>query len=91
MSFMDKLKGLVKGRETQVKQGIDKGSDAVESRVGTKHAGKVEDASERAKDMIDKQSGSDARPTSTSSTPPSSSTSTPPASTPPTTPPSDTP
>ncbi len=76
MSIMDKLKGLLKGRETQVKQGIDKASDVVEKKVGTEHADKVENVAEKAKDAVDQLSGSDA---DTSATPPV----TPPPSTPP--------
>ncbi len=59
MSILDKLKGLLKGRETQVKQGIDKASDVVEKKVGTEHAAKVEDVAEKAKDAVDKLAGSD--------------------------------
>ena len=33
MGFLDKIKGLMKGRETQVKGGIDKVSDTVEKKV----------------------------------------------------------
>lgn len=54
MSIVDKLKGLLRGRETQVKSGIDKVSDTVEKRVGAKNAGKVENAAEKAKDAVDK-------------------------------------
>ena len=54
MGLMDKLKGLLRGRETQVKQGIDKASNAVESKVGDKHAAKVDQVAEKAKDAVDK-------------------------------------
>lgn len=54
MSIVDKLKGLLRGRETKVKSGIDKVSDTVEKRVGDKNAGKVENAAEKAKDAVDK-------------------------------------
>lgn len=54
MGFMDKLKGLVRGRESQVKQGIDSASNAVEKKVGAKHAAKVDQAADKAKDAVDK-------------------------------------
>lgn len=53
MSIVDKLKGLLRGRETKVKSGIDKVSDTVEKRVGDKNAGKVENAAEKAKDAVE--------------------------------------
>ena len=53
MGLMDKLKGMLRGRETQVKQGIDKASNAVEGKAG-KHAGKVEQVAEQAKGAVDK-------------------------------------
>lgn len=54
MSILDKIKGLLRGREKQVKSGIDKVSDTIEKRVGDKHAGKVEGAADKAKDAVDK-------------------------------------
>jgi len=54
MGFMEKFKGLVKGREKQVKQGIDKAADVVEKRVGAKNAGKVDSVAVKAKDAVDK-------------------------------------
>ena len=54
MGLMDKVKGLLKGREKQVKSGIDTVSDQVEQRAGPKHAGKVDDISDKAKDAVDK-------------------------------------
>lgn len=90
--IMDRLKGLLKGREQQVKSGIDKASDVVEKRL-PKHAHKVENAAGKAKGAVDKLSGDDrsastgtTTPTTPSTPSPSPSTSpTPPAS--PTTPP----
>lgn len=54
MGFLDKLRGLIGGNKAKVKGGIDKASDVVESKVGTEHAGKVESAAEKAKDVVDK-------------------------------------
>jgi hypothetical protein len=56
---MDKVKGLLKGREKQAKSGIDTLSDQVEKRAG-KHAGTVDDISDKAKAAVDKLAGSDA-------------------------------
>ena len=52
MGILDKLKGLVKGREDQVKTGIDKVSDTAESKVPA-HAEKIDDLSDKAKDAVD--------------------------------------
>jgi hypothetical protein len=57
MGFMDKIKGLFKGRKQEVKTGIDKASDQVEKRVGPAHADKVEAVSDKAKDAVDKLAG----------------------------------
>ena len=54
MSLLDKIKGLLGGRKDQIKSGIDKGSDVIEKRVGAQHADKVENAAEKAKDVVDK-------------------------------------
>lgn len=54
MGLLDKIKGLLSGRKDQAKSGIDKASDAVENKVGTEHAAKVENVSETAKDAVDK-------------------------------------
>ena len=57
MGLMDKLKGLFKGRETQVKSGIDTVSDQVEKKAGSHAATKVDAASDKAKDAVDKIAG----------------------------------
>ena len=54
MGLLDKIKSLLSGRKDQVKSGIDKGSDVVESKVGAEHAAKVENVAETAKDAVDK-------------------------------------
>jgi hypothetical protein len=54
MGLLDKLKGLLGGNKDKVKGGIDKVSDVVESKVGDKHAAKVDMAADKAKDAIDK-------------------------------------
>jgi hypothetical protein len=77
MGLMDKAKGLIKGREQQVKQGIDTVAGQVERRAG-KHAGKVSGVSQKAKQAVDSLSGrrtpdapaAGTNPPSTPSTPP---------------------
>jgi hypothetical protein len=54
MGLLDKLKGLLGGNKNKVKSGIDKVSDVAESKVGEKHAGKVDMAADKAKDAVDK-------------------------------------
>jgi hypothetical protein len=53
MGLFDKVKGLVKGREKQINQGIDKVADVVESKTPDQHDAKVEQAAEKAKDFVD--------------------------------------
>ena len=62
MGIMDKIKGLLKGRETQVKSGIDTVSDKAEQAVGPKHAAKVDAVSDKAKDAVDSLTKDDPAP-----------------------------
>lgn len=57
MGIVDKLKGLIGGRKTEVKSGIDKGADLIGDKVGPEHEGKVDMAADKAKDAIDKLPG----------------------------------
>ena len=54
MGFLDKIKSLIGGNKDKMKRGIDTASDAVESKVGPKHADTVENVAEKAKDAVDK-------------------------------------
>ena len=54
MGLLDKLKGLAKGHKKEINQGIDKVSDVVESKTPDQHDAKVEDAAEKAKDIVEK-------------------------------------
>ena len=92
MGIMDKVKGLLKGREAQVKSGIDTVSDKAEQAVGPKHAAKVDAVSDKAKDAVDSLTKEDAAPaTPPAATPPAAAipaeptTAVPPADLPPTT------
>ena len=54
MGLFDKLKGAAKGHEEQIKSGIDKVADVVESKAPDSVDGKVEMAADKAKGLIDK-------------------------------------
>jgi len=54
MGLMDKLKDLAKGRGKQIDQGIDKVADVVDDKTGGKHTDKIDQAAEKAKDLVDK-------------------------------------
>jgi len=53
MKLMDRVRELLKGREAQVKSGIDKASDVAEKRL-PKQASKIEQAAGKAKAAVDK-------------------------------------
>ena len=53
MGFMDKIKGLFKGKEDEAKAGIDKAADAAQKVVPDEHDAKVDMAAEKAKDVVD--------------------------------------
>lgn len=57
MGLLDKIKGLTKGREKQIKQGIDKVADVVQSKVPDQHDAKVDQAVDKAKGLVDKLDG----------------------------------
>jgi hypothetical protein len=54
MGLLDTLKKALKGKETQVEAGIDKAADVVDDKTGGKHTEKIEDAAEKAKDVVEK-------------------------------------
>jgi hypothetical protein len=54
MGLLDSLKGLVKGRKPQVKEGIDKAADVIDDKVPAQHADTVDKVAEAAKDAVDK-------------------------------------
>ena len=56
MGFMDKLKGMVSGKEATVKQGIDTAAEQSDKVVPDQHQGKVDQAADKAKDAVDKLS-----------------------------------
>jgi hypothetical protein len=50
----DQAKGLVSGHKDQVEKGIDKAADVIDDKTGGKHAEKIDDAVDKAKDAIKK-------------------------------------
>ena len=57
MGLLDKVKGLTKGREKQIKQGIDKVADVAQSKLPDQHVDKVGQAADKAKGLVDKLDG----------------------------------
>jgi hypothetical protein len=57
MGLLDKIKGLIKGKETQIKGGIDKAADAVQSKTNDKQDAQVEKVADAAKAAVDKLDG----------------------------------
>lgn len=53
MGIFDSIKAKIGGNKSTVKQGIDKGADAVADKAGG-HADKVQQGAEAAKDAVDK-------------------------------------
>jgi hypothetical protein len=54
MGLLDKLKSLTKGREKQIKDGIDKAADVVQTKTPDQYDAKVDQAAEQAKGLVDK-------------------------------------
>ncbi|GGW46684.1 hypothetical protein GCM10010503_24290 [Streptomyces lucensis JCM 4490] len=50
MSFMDKIKGMLKGHEGTADKGIDKGGDYADQRTGNKYQSQVDTAQDRMRD-----------------------------------------
>ncbi|HSV67870.1 MAG TPA: antitoxin [Mycobacteriales bacterium] len=63
MSVLDKVKGLLKGREQQAKQAVDKIGDVIDSKTKGKHHDKIEQAEQKVAEQMDKLSAESAEPT----------------------------
>lgn len=59
MSFMDKLKGMLKGHEDQASKGVDKAGDYVDQRTDDKYRSQVDTAQQKAKDQFGGGGGHD--------------------------------
>jgi ABC-type transporter Mla subunit MlaD len=54
MGILDKLKDLAKGKGEQIDSAIDKAADFADDKTGGKHTDKIEQAADKAKDVVDK-------------------------------------
>jgi MT0933-like antitoxin protein len=54
MGFLDTVKKALRGKEKQVDAGIDKAADVVDDKTGGKHTETIDDAADKAKDIVDK-------------------------------------
>ncbi|MFF3463593.1 antitoxin [Streptomyces sp. NPDC001984] len=52
MSFMDKIKGMLKGHEDQAGKGIDKAGDYGDQKTGNKYQSQVDTAQQKLKDEL---------------------------------------
>ena len=52
MGLLDSVKNLFKGKEDQVNSGVDKVADVVDDKTGGEHTEHIEDAAEKAKDIL---------------------------------------
>jgi hypothetical protein len=50
MSFMDKIKGMLKGHESTADKGIDKGGDYLDQRTGNKYRSQVDTGQDKLRD-----------------------------------------
>ncbi|MFB7515483.1 antitoxin [Streptomyces sp. NPDC056144] len=55
MSMLDKLKGMIKGHEDTVGQGIEKAGDAVDAKTGDKYKSQVDTAQEKLHEQLGTQ------------------------------------
>ena len=54
MGLLDKVKGLKKGHEKQIDQGVDKAATVAKDKVPDEHDAKVDQAADTIKDAVDK-------------------------------------
>jgi hypothetical protein len=54
MSFLDKVKGMIKGKGEQIDGVIDKAADFADDKTGGKYTEKIEGAADKAKDAVEK-------------------------------------
>ncbi|MFE0516673.1 antitoxin [Streptomyces sp. NPDC058964] len=52
MSFMDKIKGMLKGHEDMADKGIDKGGDYADEKTQGKYQPQVDTAQQKMKDEL---------------------------------------
>lgn len=52
MSVLDKIKGVLKGHEAQVSQGVEKAGDLIDEKTGGKYASQVDMAQKKAHETL---------------------------------------
>jgi hypothetical protein len=52
MSVLDKVKGMLKGHESQASKGVDKAGDMIDEKTGGKYASQVDMAQNQAKKQM---------------------------------------
>jgi hypothetical protein len=52
MSMLDKLKGLIKGHESTVRQGTEKAGDAFDRKTGNKYESQVDAAQKKVNEQL---------------------------------------
>jgi hypothetical protein len=54
MGLLDTLKKALRGKGKQIDSAIDKVADVADDKTGGKHTEKIDDAADKAKDIVDK-------------------------------------
>ena len=54
MGLLDTVKKALKGKGKQIESGIDKVADVVDDKTGGKHTEKIDEAADKAKDIVEK-------------------------------------
>jgi hypothetical protein len=50
---MDKAKGMLKGNQDKVNDGVDKAADVADDKTGGKYSDHIDAGAEKAKDVVD--------------------------------------
>jgi hypothetical protein len=50
---MDKAKGMLKGNQDKVNDGVDKAADLADDKTGGKYSDHIDTGAEKAKDVVD--------------------------------------
>ena len=53
MGFMYKAKGMFKGNQDKVNDGVDKAADLADDKTGGKYSDHIDTGAEKAKDVVD--------------------------------------
>jgi hypothetical protein len=55
MSVIDKIKGMLKGHESQAQQGVEKGGDMIDARTQGRFSSQVDKAQEQVNKQVNPQ------------------------------------